>query len=137
MFSSAAAQKAPQSGKRRHTAVRPSKCGAFSGRKVAHMPPCFQVPLRKRRRNPVRGGTLRCGHQSVALLVGEKQRTCRHVFKCHCGTFVFFLRVLYISLVCSFSSINTCVCTAWQEYLVLFKFNVSAPNTGLILVNFS
>ena len=30
---------------RRGTAVQPSKCGAFGGRKVAHMPPCFQVPL--------------------------------------------------------------------------------------------
>ena len=28
-----------------HTAARPSKCGAFGGRKAAHMPPCFQLPL--------------------------------------------------------------------------------------------
>ena len=28
------------------TAARPSKCSAFGVRKVAHMPPCFQVPLR-------------------------------------------------------------------------------------------
>ena len=25
------------------TAIQPSKCGAFGGRKAAHMPPCFQV----------------------------------------------------------------------------------------------
>ena len=31
---------------RRRTAVRPSKCGAHSGRRAAHMPPCFQVLLR-------------------------------------------------------------------------------------------
>ena len=31
---------------RRHTAARPSKCGAHSERKVAHMAPRFQVPLR-------------------------------------------------------------------------------------------
>ena len=30
---------------RRRTAARPSKCGTFDGRKAAHMPPCFQVPL--------------------------------------------------------------------------------------------
>ena len=31
---------------RRHTAVQPSKCGTFGGRKAAHMPQCFQVPRR-------------------------------------------------------------------------------------------
>ena len=44
--------KALQSGKRQglrcftrwHTAVQPSKCGTFGGRKAAHMLPCFQVP---------------------------------------------------------------------------------------------
>ena len=30
---------------RRHTVVRPSKCGTFGGRKATYMPPCFQVPL--------------------------------------------------------------------------------------------
>ena len=33
-------------GKRRCTAVRPSECGAHGGRKVVHITPCFQVPLR-------------------------------------------------------------------------------------------
>ena len=27
-------------------AHQPSKCGAFGGRKAAHMPPCFQLPPR-------------------------------------------------------------------------------------------
>ena len=35
-----------------------------------------------------KGGALRHSYQSVALLVGEKQHTCRHVFKCRCGAFV-------------------------------------------------
>ena len=35
-------------------------------------------------------GALRRGHQSAALLVEEKRRTCRHVFKCRCVTFVAF-----------------------------------------------
>ena len=30
-----------------HTVARPSKCGGFGGRKAAHMPACFQVPLRR------------------------------------------------------------------------------------------
>ena len=37
-----------------------------------------------------KGGALQHGHQSAALLVGEKWRTCCHVFKCRCGTFVSF-----------------------------------------------
>ena len=32
---------------RRCTAARPSKWDAFGGGKVAHMPPCFQVLLRR------------------------------------------------------------------------------------------
>ena len=30
-----------------------------------------------------KGGALQPGHQSVVLLVGEKQRECHYVFKCH------------------------------------------------------
>ena len=40
------------------------------------------------RRISTQDGALRHGHQSAALLVGEKWRTCRHVFKCRCGVFV-------------------------------------------------
>ena len=34
--------------------------------------------------------TLRYGHQSVALLVGEKCHTCRHVFNCRCSVIITF-----------------------------------------------
>ena len=48
----------------------------------------------KRHHNTEKGalqdGALWRGHQSAALLVGEKRRTCHHVFKCHYGTFVAF-----------------------------------------------
>ena len=38
----------------------------------------------------LQAGALRCSHQSAAHTVGEKQRTCRHIFKCCRGTFVAF-----------------------------------------------
>ena len=37
-------QKASQSAL--YKTVRPLKCSAHGGRKVVHVPPCFQVPLR-------------------------------------------------------------------------------------------
>ena len=40
-------------------------------------------------RRRLQDNALRRGHQSAALLVGEKRCTCRHVFKCCHG--VFFL----------------------------------------------
>ena len=45
-------QKVPQSKycgalPRWHTVAWPSKCGGFGGRKAAHMPACFQVPLQR------------------------------------------------------------------------------------------
>ena len=45
-------------------------------------------------------GTLRCGHQSEALLVGEKRCECRHVFKCRCGTFVVFFLTRTVCIAC-------------------------------------
>ena len=48
-------------------------------------------------------GALQHGHQSAALLVGEKQCTCRHVFKCRCAMFVAFVLTRTVSL-----KIHTC-----------------------------
>ena len=91
----------------------------------------------KRHRNPwivalyKTAGALRHGHQSAALLVGEKRRTCRHVFKCcRSSTFVGFFFDAYCSVVCSVvcryhgkqpeitynwsttDILRTCICTA-------------------------
>ena len=46
-------------------------------------------------------GVLRRGHQSVVLLVGEKRCTCRHVFKCRCGTLVAFFLTRTVNTVLS------------------------------------
>ena len=42
-------------------------------------------------------GALRHGHQSAAHTVGEERRTCRHVFKCRCDTFVSFFLTLTVA----------------------------------------
>ena len=58
-----------------------SKRAAFSRQKEAQSLDC----------STLQDGALRySGHQSAALLAGEKRCTCRHVFKCHCGAFVAF-----------------------------------------------
>ena len=44
----------------------------------------------KRCRNSEKGGIRRHGHQSAALLVGEKRCIYRHVFKCNCSALVAF-----------------------------------------------
>ena len=38
-------------------------------------------------------GTLRCGHRSAALLVGEKRHECHFIFKCRCVAF-FLMRTV-------------------------------------------
>ena len=56
------------------------------------------------------------GHQSAALLVGEKRRTCRHVFKCRRSTFVaFFLTYAVFECMCALiRSKSSHVNTAWS-----------------------
>ena len=46
--------------------------------------------IRQKAPQALQDSTLRRGHQNAALLVGEKRRTCRCVFKCHSGAFVAF-----------------------------------------------
>ena len=58
-----------------------AKCATFSRQKAPQSLNC----------GALQDGALRRGHQSAVFLVGEKRRTCRHVFKCHCGTFVVFI----------------------------------------------
>ena len=69
-------------------------------------------------------GALRHGHQSAALLVGEKRRTCRHVFKCRCDTFVAFF-LTYTICTCHGSQVHlfalplcslkfTCIHSLWR-----------------------
>ena len=79
-------------GKRRDT-----DCGAFC-RTPRFLPNATQFGKRaafSRQKVPqsldcgaLQDSALRRGRQSAALLVGEKRRTCRHVFKCRCSVFV-------------------------------------------------
>ena len=52
-----------------------------------------------------KSGTLRCGHQSAAHMVGEKWHTWRRVFKCRCGVFVAFF-LTYTVCVCPHPSLH-------------------------------
>ena len=63
-----------------------AKCATFSRQKAPQSLNC----------GALQDGALRRGHQSVMFLVGEKRRTCRHVYKCHCCTLVYHMYVIYV-----------------------------------------
>ena len=68
-------------------------CGTFSANA-----PHFHG---KRHRNPAKDGRQRHGHQSLALFVGEKWRTCRHVLKYHIHIHIYTYTHIHVYMLTS------------------------------------
>ena len=74
---------------REHAAIQRTRCNSENT-------PQFGEHAALSRQKAKDCGALQHGHQSGALLVGEKQHTHRHVFKCRRGTFVVFFLLYHI-----------------------------------------